>query len=436
MKPTNDPFKFRVVNAAEGEAEIEIYGTIGADFFAMEESITAKSFRKRLNDLGTVKNITIRINSGGGSVFDAQAIYNAIHQHPAKVKVIIDGIAASAASWIAMAGDEILMAENGLFMYHLSQGFTAGDRYAHAKSIEIFDKIDGIIADIYAARTGKNRAELLEQMKTETWLTAKEAKDAGFVTGIIESKGQPTACVGPECAKLYNRAPEGVKAFYQGGAMSVHNCGCGGKGKTNATNAAQECIDAKVAEGMTVEEATAACEADTHANASQECIDAKVAEGMTPEEAAAACEAETATETPAPDNAGPAYEEGCQVAMSQGAASTNPYESGTKEWEDWQAGFESCGAGNEADNELIECPFCEGTGVCDHCDGAAVMEDGTDCPECTDGSCIVCNGTGQVDNKTKPPANKKPVKRSPVDRVLAKLQRDEVNERLRELETV
>jgi len=159
-------------------AEILIYEDIGAGWFS--EGITAKSFLTELRALGKLERIDVRINSAGGSVFDGLAIYNALRQHPAKVTVHVDGIAASIASVIAMAGQEIRMGEGAFVMIHDPFTMAAGN----ADSLrEVADRLDAVkdeLLDIYAARTGREHDEIAAWMKAETWFDAKDAMEFGF----------------------------------------------------------------------------------------------------------------------------------------------------------------------------------------------------------------------------------------------------------------
>lgn len=161
-------------------AEISIYDEIGA------YGVSAKAF---LADLGKLPNnapLTLRLNSPGGSVFDAVAIYNALQRHAGRVTVSIDGIAASAASYIAMAGDEIIMPDNAFLMIHDPSGIvmgTAVDMRAMANSLE---KIGASLIKGYVAKSGKSEKEIATLMAAETWLGASDALDMGFADTVVE----------------------------------------------------------------------------------------------------------------------------------------------------------------------------------------------------------------------------------------------------------
>jgi ATP-dependent protease ClpP protease subunit len=178
----------------KGEApELFIYDVIGQNAFT-GEGISDKIFATALRSLGPVKQINLRINSPGGSVFDANAMYNLLIQHPAKINVFIDGIAASAASYLAMAGDTIAIAENANFMIHepwagIGVVGTAEEiRRESEKAISMLESSGKSIVLTYAKRTGKSEDEIRAMMSAETWFTGPEAMKAGFATSVIPAK--------------------------------------------------------------------------------------------------------------------------------------------------------------------------------------------------------------------------------------------------------
>lgn len=161
---------------------IDLYDEIGY------WGITAKGFRDQLK--GASGDITLRINSPGGDVFDGIAIYNDLLAYDGgKIKVEITGIAASIASIIAMAGDEVTIAENAFYMIHNAWTIGVGNRHDLGDVVAVLTKIDDSLARTYAARTTTGIRAIKQMMDDETWLTAKEAVDAGFATktNITES---------------------------------------------------------------------------------------------------------------------------------------------------------------------------------------------------------------------------------------------------------
>lgn len=166
--------------AAGGEAEILIYDAIGG-----LDGITAKQFAKDLKALGSPKQLTLRINSPGGDVFDAAAIYNQLKRHSARKVVTIDGLAASAASVIAMAGDEIVMPENSMMMIHDPMGVVIGGAQDMRDFAEALDKVKDTLVAAYR-RCGQDDKDIARMMAAETWLTAAEAVAAGLADRTAE----------------------------------------------------------------------------------------------------------------------------------------------------------------------------------------------------------------------------------------------------------
>jgi len=173
---------YNVINKSD-KSEIFIYERIGEDYFD-GSGITAKAFQK---DLAMIKSpqIDLHINSPGGEVFDGISIYNLIKQHPANVTTYIDGIAASIASVIALAGDRVVMAENALFMIHKASGMVFGNSDDMRDFAEKLDIVNGSIAVTYTTKTKKDTAEINDMMRVETWMSAEGALDAGFIDEIF-----------------------------------------------------------------------------------------------------------------------------------------------------------------------------------------------------------------------------------------------------------
>lgn len=161
------------------EATVYIYDEIG--WFG----VTAEDFVKDLNALKE-DTIHIRLNSPGGTVFDGTAIYNAIKQHKSKIIVHVDGIAASIASVLAMAADEIVMAENAYMMIHDPWSIVIGNAATMREEADLLDKFGGTISQSYAKRTGLEEGAVDELMANETWMTAEEALDMGFADKLEE----------------------------------------------------------------------------------------------------------------------------------------------------------------------------------------------------------------------------------------------------------
>jgi len=150
--------------------------------------ITADEFAQQLRDLGEVDQITLYLSSDGGDVFDAMAMLAMLNRHAARKVVVIESLAASAASYLAMAGDELWINQHGFVMVHCAISGCLGNKFDMAKQIEVLDAIDKSISQIYASRTGGSREDWARLMQAETWLTAHELVDIGMAK-MIASKG-------------------------------------------------------------------------------------------------------------------------------------------------------------------------------------------------------------------------------------------------------
>jgi ATP-dependent Clp protease, protease subunit len=165
-----------------GEQEIYIYDEIGSPggYWGVDPEQFAKDLK------AMVGPVTIRINSPGGSVFGGMSIYNAIQSYEGGTTTIIDGLAASAASYIALAGDTVKISQGAFIMIHEAWSIAIGNASDFRKEADLLDKIDGQIAGFYARKTGKDLSEIQEIMTEETWFTADEAKEFGLVDEVIE----------------------------------------------------------------------------------------------------------------------------------------------------------------------------------------------------------------------------------------------------------
>ena len=178
---------WKVTAKNDNEAEILLYDEI-ADFDSEGWGVvSAKGLINKIKALGKVSNITLRINSIGGDVFEAQAMYNYLKAHPANVTVRVDGLAASAASVVAMAGNKIIMPTNALMMIHNPSGGVWGEADDMRDTAEILDKVRDTIANVYVARTGLDREKVISMMAEESWLTATEAHELKFCDEVEES---------------------------------------------------------------------------------------------------------------------------------------------------------------------------------------------------------------------------------------------------------
>jgi len=169
------------MDAKDKNASIYIYEEIG--FWG----VTAKSFIQDLKALGDIDNITLHLHTPGGSVGDGTAIYNSIKNHKATVTVEIEGYALSMGSIIALAGDTVKMADNALLMIHNPMGFVFGDAHEMHKQADTTEKHKEIMLNTYQAKTGLNRDILSKMMDDETWFTADEALENGFIDEVIDA---------------------------------------------------------------------------------------------------------------------------------------------------------------------------------------------------------------------------------------------------------
>jgi ATP-dependent Clp protease protease subunit len=194
--------------------ELLIDADIGGGWFY--EGITAKSVNAFLKANTKAEEIKVRINSVGGDVFEGVAIYNALSKCSARIVVDVEGVAASAASVIAMAGDEIRVCKGAMIMIHEAAGVAFGTAQEHESTAVLLRKINDEAADIYAARTGQDREKLLQLMDETTWMGAEEAKSLGFCDAIVPAKEKPaTAKPSKATAKLmagFKKVPEAFQA--------------------------------------------------------------------------------------------------------------------------------------------------------------------------------------------------------------------------------
>lgn len=168
-----------VRNAAGDSAEMFIYDDIGPWY-----GVNARDFTAQLKALGDVSTIHLRINSPGGSVFDAVTIANVLRSHGAHIVSHVDGLAASAATFIATAAHEVRMADNAFFMIHDPSAPVWGNAGEMRKTADLLDQVGQMIANEYVKKTGQTLATVKQWMTDETWFDAAQAKANGFVDHI------------------------------------------------------------------------------------------------------------------------------------------------------------------------------------------------------------------------------------------------------------
>ena len=187
--------------ATAGDIEVYLYDVIDADW-----GVGARQFVDAIT--GATGSISLHINSPGGDVFEARTMVSALQAARArgvKVTTYVDGLAASAASYVALASDEVVMAEGALLMVHCAWALTVGNSADMISMADLLDKIDQTIAADYSKKTGKPMPEMLALMEAETWLDANEALDLGFADRIAAA---PAAATKDQWdLSAYKRAP-------------------------------------------------------------------------------------------------------------------------------------------------------------------------------------------------------------------------------------
>lgn len=201
----------------DDELVIDLFDSIGRGFWS--EGITAKSIARALAEHGDAKSIVVRVNSPGGDVFEGTAIYNLLRAHGGNVTVRIIGIAASMASVIALAGSRVEMAANALFMIHNPWALEIGDANEMRRTAAWLDKIKTTLLEVYDGHSNLGRDAIAKLMDAETWMTAAEAEEAGFVDEVLAVADEPEDDDSAD-AKARGRA---IVAKFQRAPQQVHD---------------------------------------------------------------------------------------------------------------------------------------------------------------------------------------------------------------------
>jgi ATP-dependent protease ClpP protease subunit len=176
---------------AEAPGELLIYGRIMGSASMWMEGIAPSDVANALKELGAGP-VNVRINSGGGDVFGGVAIHSLLARHPGIVTVYVDGVAASAASFIMLAGERVIASRNAMIMIHDAMTGVWGNREAFQRAMDLLDRVSDNIADMYAEKAGEDvefwRAKMLENGEDGVWYTGMEALDAGLVDEVIAAK--------------------------------------------------------------------------------------------------------------------------------------------------------------------------------------------------------------------------------------------------------
>ena len=210
--------KFWEVKAAANDVgELYIYGDIVSHKWD-DTDVTVKDFAEDLKALGDLKTLNIYLNSLGGSVFQGQAIYSILKRHSAHKNVYIDGIAASIASVIAMAGDTISMPKNAMVMIHNPWTFVMGNSADLRKEADALDKIreSMIVAYMDKIQDKTSEEQLAELLDAETWLSAQDCFDRGFCDEILDAKEIAASCLDSEMLSNYKNTPDSIKNLQKG----------------------------------------------------------------------------------------------------------------------------------------------------------------------------------------------------------------------------
>lgn len=171
----------------ESEATIYIYDVIDSYW-----GVSALAIIDAVTQAGDAQTLHVRINSPGGDVFESRAIMAAIGRFKGKTIAHIDSLAASAATSVALACDEVEMSDGAFFMIHCAMGFAFGDKSDMRETADLLEKVEGAIVNDYTTKTGKDSAEIIAMMEEETWMDANEALANGFVDRIAQPKEKPS----------------------------------------------------------------------------------------------------------------------------------------------------------------------------------------------------------------------------------------------------
>lgn len=166
------------------KVEILLYDQIGLDWVT-GEGVTAKEFNEKIEQAGD-RDIVVRINSPGGDVWDGLAIYNMLRSAKGKVTTVVEGLAASAASIVAMAGDDVSIYPSAQLMIHSAWTIAMGNADDFREAADVLDKIDGTLAEIYSSKTGRPAEEFKQIMSKDSYYNADESLELGLVNSIVD----------------------------------------------------------------------------------------------------------------------------------------------------------------------------------------------------------------------------------------------------------
>jgi ATP-dependent Clp protease protease subunit len=188
-KPT-----FRAALQPDGTLELLVYEDIGEDWWS-GGGVTAKTIKQEIDQAGPFTKISVRINSPGGDAFEGVAIYNVLRAQGKPIAVFVDGIAASAASVVAMAGDTRVMGSGAMLMIHNAWSSCVGYAEDMRKMADVLDKVSTSVAETYITRAGMTADKAKELMDAESWLGAAESVALGLATGIAEPEPEDASAM-------------------------------------------------------------------------------------------------------------------------------------------------------------------------------------------------------------------------------------------------
>lgn len=211
----NQKSSLQVINKSEKVSEILLYGSIGESFWD-ENSISAKQFSDELKKIpASVKEIHLRVNSPGGSVFDGMTIHERIkgeRKNGRKVIAYVDGLAASIASIIIMAADEIIVGDGSMVMIHKPMVGVQGNSLDMERMVSILDKIEEQMISIYAKKTGQSRLEISKALTEETYYTSEEALELGYADSKFQAEETLQLCASAMAAPWLKNKPLNIKS--------------------------------------------------------------------------------------------------------------------------------------------------------------------------------------------------------------------------------
>lgn len=223
---------YRITAEADGPARVDVYDEIGGSWFS--DGVSAGDFVAQLAAIPSSRAVEVHINSPGGDVFDGISIYNAIAQRPGPVTTVVDGLAASAASFIAQAGKTRTVSPGSMMMIHDASGLCIGNAADMREVADLLDQVSGNLADIYAAHAGKTPAAWRDAMQAETWYKADQAVEAGLADKLLERPAPQDATAHFDLS-VFAHVPAWLRSAADGGGQVCKTCGGSGRLKHPGT---------------------------------------------------------------------------------------------------------------------------------------------------------------------------------------------------------